>query len=280
MAQEAKMISQADVVESLAAEGLVSVSEGTGQPQKNMELSKFADALGKAVPQQQDAEQVTMTGLYAQTSDGKMVELTKESVASVMAGLMGTNKLFPFDIRYFVTDANSCIESGIYRSGSTSTNVPSTYGVLVVVKYSDYISQTFHQATASKSWVRSSSDGGSTWGNWASTDNFGYNTLAELSSGVAQQIGVKHIGSNKLLSDSAIEVDASYGLAVVSSRSSGHSGIFLLASSGVTMVASTGENFNQHFEVSKVSTDILSIKNISSVERRVECTIISFKGNL
>ena len=96
---------------------------------------------------------------------------------------------------------------------------------------------------------------------------------------MAGQIGVKHIGSNKLLSGSAIEVDASYGLAVVASRSSGHSGIYLLSSSGVTMVSSTNETFNQHFEVSKVSTDILSIKNTSSMERRVECTIISFKGN-
>ena len=88
MAQDAQLISQAGMVESLASDGLVSVSTGAGQPQKNMELAKFADSLGSSVPLQQTSEQVNITGLYARTSDGKMVELTKESVASVMAGLI------------------------------------------------------------------------------------------------------------------------------------------------------------------------------------------------
>lgn len=86
--QDAQLISQAGLVESLASDGLVSVSTGAGQPQKNMELAKFADSLGSSVPLQQTSEQVSITGLYARTSDGKMVELTKESVASILGNLL------------------------------------------------------------------------------------------------------------------------------------------------------------------------------------------------
>ena len=141
---DARLISQGTQVESVGAEALIPVASGEGQPQSNITLANLADSLGKAVPQQQDAKQVTMTGLYAQTSDGKMVELTKESVASVMAGLMDTNKLFPFMYKGFVTDANTATTTGIYKCGNSVVNTPVAYGELFVYESDGlYTSQLF-----------------------------------------------------------------------------------------------------------------------------------------
>lgn len=85
---DARLISQGSETTAIGSSALVSVSDGEGQPQKNITLGNFADSMGAAVPQQQNAGQVGITGLYARTSEGKMVELTKESVASVMGNLL------------------------------------------------------------------------------------------------------------------------------------------------------------------------------------------------
>ena len=58
---DARLISQGTQVESVGAEALIPVASGEGQPQSNITLANLADSLGKAVPQQQDAKQVTMT---------------------------------------------------------------------------------------------------------------------------------------------------------------------------------------------------------------------------
>ena len=96
---DARLISQGAEATQIGSEALVSVSEGAGQPQKNIKLGNFADSMAKAVPQK-TKDQVSITGLYAKTTDGKMVELTSDSVASVVAGLIGVregeNGLLPF----------------------------------------------------------------------------------------------------------------------------------------------------------------------------------------
>ena len=195
MAQDAQLISQAGQVESLASDGLVSVSTGAGQPQKNMELAKFADSLGSSVPLQQTSEQVSITGLYARTSDGKMVELTKESVASVMAGLMDTNNLWgvPYHGKigdnHPIQDFNDALKDGYYTSfGGFVSNFPEgadTNGTLVVCNRG-YITQIYYainKLVFFRTYVTS-------WSAWQRIDNFGFNSLAELSSGVAQQMGI------------------------------------------------------------------------------------------
>lgn len=195
--QDAQLISQASKVESLASDGLVSVSTGAGQPQKNMELAKFADSLGSSVPLQQTSEQVSITGLYARTSDGKMVELTKESVASVMAGLYeGYN--IPINMQKFKSsyifvngvDAND-VRANAYVANAT--NIPDGYdfGFIEVIwtQATGTVFQRFvsyDDSTKPVSYARSGN--GTFWNPWNRIDNFGYNSLAELSSGVAQQM--------------------------------------------------------------------------------------------
>lgn len=189
MAQDAQLISQAGQVESLASDGLVSVSTGAGQPQKNMELAKFADSLGSSVPLQQTSEQVSITGLYARTSDGKMVELTKESVASVMAGLMGN----PIGYRRLLTsvdDLNNIGDGIFYTSGvDDPANSPRGMYNNVIVQYSNpsagHRFQTLYSSNGQVCMFRRFDTLG--WTDWSRLDNFGYNTLAELSSGVAEQ---------------------------------------------------------------------------------------------
>lgn len=198
MAQDAQLISQAGQVESLASDGLVSVSTGAGQPQKNMELAKFADSLGSSVPLQQTSEQVSITGLYARTSDGKMVELTKESVASVIAGVMDTSRVFPSMMMGAIpnNDCNNAVETGTYfyyiEQGELENspglsrfvmdvkrNGGGTYQVAYSTGLSDYeqMRQVLFRSCLNEYWTP-----------WQRVDNFGYNTLAELSSGVAGQM--------------------------------------------------------------------------------------------
>lgn len=194
MAQEAKMISQAGQVESLASDGLVSVSTGAGQPQKNMELAKFADSLGSSVPLQQTSEQVNITGLYARTSDGKMVELTKESVASVMAGLIGTATVSKdglkskndFQNRNVPDkDINKATYNGAYEGIVSNAPDTSEYFLYIVINRGIYVYQIARGLNTRAEYTRCSIDSGSSWSPWQRIDNFGYNSLAELSSGVA-----------------------------------------------------------------------------------------------
>lgn len=213
--QDAQLISQAGQVESLASDGLVSVSTGAGQPQKNMELAKFADSLGSSVPLQQTTEQVSITGLYARTSDGKMVELTKESVASVMAGLYeGYN--IPINMQKFKSsyifvngaDAND-VRANAYVVNATNTPDGYDYGFIEVIwtQATGTIFQRFvSYDDSTKPVYYARSGNGTFWNPWNRIDNFGYNTLAELSSGVAQQMG-NPVGTNNSVLGSNSNLD-------------------------------------------------------------------------
>lgn len=177
--QDAQLISQAGQVESLASDGLVSVSTGAGQPQKNMELAKFADSLGSSVPLQQTSSQVNITGLYARTSDGKMVELTKASVANVVAGLYHKGE---------AEDLDDLKNTGVYIATTTTLNIPvKDFGVVHVIKSGIYTYQQFSSLNNRGYYTRAWN--ATAWTPWNRIDNFGYNTLAELSSGVAGLIG-------------------------------------------------------------------------------------------
>ena len=83
-----------------------------------------------------------------------------------MAGQMTTSKLFPFMTQSTAEDANGATFSGIYRVGSTSTNTPLQYGVLVVFKYGEYITQLFMAVTQSRLFFRYSSNTGASWSEW------------------------------------------------------------------------------------------------------------------
>lgn len=169
-------------------------------------LAGFANSMGNAVPTQQTSEQVSITGLYARTTDGKMVELTKESVASVMKELIplatlssnGLEASYNFYNRKYAEnnyiDFNEIIEQGVYRCGAQTINRPkdsNQYGVLFVDVVHGYTVQTYcgnNGTTHSRV-----STSGKNWNNWSRVDNFGYNTLAELSSAVAGQMQTSNL---------------------------------------------------------------------------------------
>ena len=202
---DARLISQGTQVESVGAEALVPVASGEGQPQSNITLANLADSLGKAVPQQQDAEQVTITGLYAQTSDGKMVELTKESVASVMAGLMGIKILGE------IQDANLAVVTGSYKLSPKSTNTPNgtTYGdVLTVVLWDT--NTVYQQIKAVNGCTYSRYLAGGTWKHWVA-GVFGANTKEELASMVAGLMNTNKLFPFMYSSDAAKDLNTVTG---------------------------------------------------------------------
>ena len=145
---DARLISQGSETTAIGSSALVSVSDGEGQPQKNITLGNFADSMGAAVPQQQNAGQVGITGLYARTSEGKMVELTKESVASVMGNLLyGADNasglasvvaelMQPLAIKGQLSGSFNDAGTGIYYYTSANQNGPGgNYGFLISIYY-------------------------------------------------------------------------------------------------------------------------------------------------
>lgn len=197
---DARLISQGTQVESVGAEALIPVASGEGQPQSNITLANLADSLGKAVPQQQDAEQVVMTGLYAQTSEGKMVELTNESVARVMARLVSPQLSLQINT---IADLNEFVgvkdktTSYVCTLTEAATNVPSGINAkrffLEVGNLSNvYVYQKIISPETNNSYIRyKSSSSSAAWTPWVRLDNFGANTKEELASMVAGQLGVK-----------------------------------------------------------------------------------------
>ena len=89
-----------------------------------------------------------------------------------MAGLMNTNKLFPFMyLGSASTDLNTVKDSGFYRLASSNyTNGPTTnlYGALIVFKdTTSYISQMALSLLGTpRFFIRGGAFSDNTWGNW------------------------------------------------------------------------------------------------------------------
>ena len=128
-----------------------------------------------------------MNYVYAETSSGETVKISKADLASVVAGVVqGT-----------VSDANN-LNNGTYfynKSGG-SVNGPSEINVGIITQISaigygsggNPIQQTFsgrHEGVF-KSYARIK--WADTWTDWERTDNFGYNSLAELNGGLIEQM--------------------------------------------------------------------------------------------
>ena len=127
-------------------------------------------------------------------TDGKLfnvdVNVDEESMASVMAGLMG----HPVGSKktYFKGDANTLYgqsNNGIYTINGAAgkpTNIPDgiNNGLLIVENgRDDYTIQRIIKVGSTEYYIRVFN--GVTWTAWNRIDNFGYNSLAELSSAVA-----------------------------------------------------------------------------------------------
>lgn len=115
--------------------------------------------------------------LYGATNAG--------SLATVVAGRMDTNKLFPFMYKGQISDLNNAVEPGYYITGFNSANSPSYYCSVMVIETGVYITQYAKELTArGKLYIRTCVSDVKTWSEWDRIDNFGYNSLAELSAGI------------------------------------------------------------------------------------------------
>ena len=114
-------------------------------------------------------------------ADGSIGQIAKADLASVVAGVMDTNRLFPFMYKGQISDLNNVIESGYYITGFNSANSPSYYCSVMVINTGVYITQYAKELTAKgKLYVRTGNADVKNWSGWDRIDNFGYNKLEEL----------------------------------------------------------------------------------------------------
>lgn len=181
---DAKLISQGTQVSSVDGAALVPVATAEGQPQKNITLEGLADSMGA-----QAAESVNITSLWGQTEEGKMVRITNQSaaniigtllygatnkndLATVVAGIMNSNGLFPFkvfDSYASISELDNYVYSGIYAISepSSSINGWTAYGTIIVFNTNKkFITQLFIHAQSLFAF-RTSANNGSSWNDWA-----------------------------------------------------------------------------------------------------------------
>jgi hypothetical protein len=109
MSLDAKMISQAELVSALTDNSLISVSEGEGQPQKNISFPNLvAEIQGE---DSKIATASTMEYVRGLDANGNPIMINKSDLASVVAGLMGYSKT---EIVY-ISDYNPDIDNIIYN---------------------------------------------------------------------------------------------------------------------------------------------------------------------
>lgn len=178
---------------SSTIEGLDATVSGTD---KNITVS-VTETDGKLVnvTVEQDDPTVAESGeyMYGQDSSKNPVKVSNSDLASVIAGLMNTNKQFPFmridTIGTYgnLKDFNLATTEGIYTVNgklNDELNFPptqSSYGELIV--YRDlYVTQIYY-STSKDIWIRTRIDD---WSQWSRVDNFGYNNFADLRSNVLE----------------------------------------------------------------------------------------------
>ena len=121
---------------------------------------------------------------------------------SVVAGVLGN----PIgDKSYYIEkDLNNLTTNGIYSCYYTKgdrlteanyPNTASTYFQIVVYKSTSWIKQVATNVNSNEIFERVK-DGTKEWSPWQRIDNFGFNSLAELSAGVAGQRVYNHTSGN------------------------------------------------------------------------------------
>lgn len=139
-------------------------------------------------------------------SDGSIGQIAKADLASVVAGIMNTSKLFPFMSMSQAPsgDLNNIQTPGTYYLSSMGdyTNNPGFgWGLLVVFK-TLYTTQIAIQSTSQQVVLRTYD--GTNWSSWVHLDNFGFNSLADLAAGVEGVISPFKILGQK---DSSFNLD-------------------------------------------------------------------------
>lgn len=122
-------------------------------------------------------------------SDGSIGQIAKADLASVVAEQMSIKTIGAYGS---LKNYNNATSIGAYRikGGLENANQPPfvnlKYGMLVVEHSDGVIMQTARNLVG-ETYTRFYSD--STWSTWQRIDNFGYNTLDDLATGVAGAMG-------------------------------------------------------------------------------------------
>ena len=187
--------------------------------------------------------------------------------------------------------ANTEILAGLIKSGIYPINEPSkkinnwsAYGIINVYNsgIGGFVSQEFTHAEGPIC-RRVSNDNGQTWSKWLQIDNFGYNSLADLSEGVAAQMINKDILVKRTYTLAAgEEVDtgwSSYGVYAIRTTSNGLTAIVVIgAYPGNNGILGESTTFTGEYESTtskifcgrKEQNGTIFIKNISTISRPVE----------
>ena len=125
MALDAKMISQAEQVSALTDNSLISVSEGEGQPQKNISFPNLvAEIQGE---DSKIATASTMEYVRGLDANGNPIMINKSDLASVVAGQM---RFVKFSTSPKSNNANEIYTPLIFLNMNLMSNVPTPYGTL------------------------------------------------------------------------------------------------------------------------------------------------------
>lgn len=85
--------------------------------------------------------------IFGKRSNGEIVQIDKNNLATLLGELMNSLELFPFMFRGIMTNRsyNDLIETGYYKIQDNMIDGPSAYwGTLVVFNDSDQITQVFY----------------------------------------------------------------------------------------------------------------------------------------
>ena len=180
-------------------------------------------------------------------SDGSIGQIAKDDLATVVAGVMNTQQEFPYmyigivGIYGQIKDLNQVKTSGFYKVAgfdSSISNTPSGngYGTLEAIDTGGYILQRYISRNK-EIFVRHNMN--DIWYPWQRIDNFGYNTLAELSAGVAETMTIRTFNVN-INAGESYTISTSYGLCVVTAINIGSSVATMLHGSGCDEIVKTG----------------------------------------
>lgn len=208
------------------------------------------------------------------------------SLATVVAGLIGfDNVAIPkgrLEQQSFFSNSLNFRQNGIYLFNASSIkdgSFPVTSSSLWVIENkelygdSDYLVQSLYGVGQSACYIRFVTD--TSFGSWQRTDNFGYNTLAELASGVAEQNSIYHI-EKTLSPQEVLNTGMSYGMLVLSAPSSGHTAVYVVYEGNAVLIKASSEDaINSAYTLWRKADGTTSITNKSNTGRLINLTIIS-----
>lgn len=91
-------------------------------------------------------------------SNGEIIRISKENMASVLGGLMNNLKLFPFMYREVILnktdDLSGYVDTGMYEINNVDSGLPFKFGGLIVFKCGSQIIQIASRFQSTECYIR------------------------------------------------------------------------------------------------------------------------------